>query len=154
MNFTEQLQINGDNLLKSIHDLMSDENTDYYSEETYRYTERICDKLDKQIYLDESFNTNIQNDISMITSNAALDGFNKGFLMGISLLKSLLTAEQPILNVTTHEVKKRPESNVGGLIPIQRKDKELIQYIANAVPLLNDIDKARLQSKIQYLISK
>ena len=154
-NNYEDINFTIDSIYKAVICSLDEQcNIDLWNEETSKSMERLEKLIDINPYISHEIKVKMDNLIIDIAAEASSSAFEKGLKMGLSLLKNIINAELPIIHYAVNvPKKKKPEPNVMEVIPMEQKDKQLIKYINNCIPLMSEMDKGRLIGHIQNIMS-
>lgn len=155
-NQFEEINLTADNIYNSvINSIMDDCNISLWDEETNVLMENTEKLIDDNIYMCDEYADKLKTRITDIAVYASDSAFEKGFKMGLSLLKNLITAEPPTIETApAFERREKPKSNVSGFIPFAEKDKQLLKLLNNAVLCLNENQKIRLNEMVLSMMYK
>lgn len=123
---------------------------DYITDEDYTRMDAIRDRIERCIAMDRSFKTQLQNDMDMTILCACSNSFEIGFNLGVSILKCLLNAEVP-----TIQVLHRPAERLERGMPPEAKtsvDDELTSCMNAALPYMAEEQKIKLHGKLEYWV--
>lgn len=121
------------------------ENFEYFCKEDEERINVLTERLNNIMALDEEFKNKFVNDLNNTMCYASSNSFENGLRVGLSLLKSLLTAEMPEIHVVHHETPKTD-------IPVQPSsdlDSVLVDYLKNVIPYLKREQKILVYSDIK-----
>lgn len=144
--------------MKKIYEMLffhmrENENFEYFCKEDDERINALTKRLDNIMALDEEFKKEFVSDLNNTMCYASSNSFENGLKIGLSLLKSLLTAEMPEIHVIHH----LPHKTERRYIPAQQPselDPTFIDYIKKVLPYLKDDQKMRLQGRMEAMIEK
>ncbi len=125
---------------------------DYVTDEDYTRLCELRDRIDHLTDLDEKFKYQFCSDLDTTVLTACGNAYDIGFRIGVSILKCLLNAEIPVLQIT-----HRPAERLEREKPVYECssfDNKLLTYLKNAMPHLTDVQKARLQERTTYFVEE
>lgn len=144
--------------LEKLHNLLHShillkENIDYSTEEDDERLDALSDRINNVMALDEEFKRQFTDDLHNTVAYVSSSSFSNGLRIGLSLLKSLLTAEMPEIHVVHH----MPNKTERRCKPVQNPseiDAVFIAYTKKILPYLTDSQKMELQSGIEAMIEE
>ena len=122
---------------------------EFHNEEDEKQMSFLEERINNVIALDDEFKRCFTNDLEIMAGCISNHAFENGLRIGLSLLKSLLTAETPEIHVVHHE----PKQN----IPVQPSsdlDAVLVDCLKNVIPYLKNEQKKSLYSDIKSAFMK
>jgi len=123
---------------------------EFYNEEDERQISFLEERINNVVTLDEEFKKGFTNDLEIMAGCISDHAFNNGLRIGLSLLKSLLTAKMPEIHVVHHEPPKTD-------IPVQPSsdlDSVLVDYLQSVIPYLKSEQKISVYSDIKSAFLK
>lgn len=126
---------------------------EFVTEEDDARREAIMERIEKCMALDENFKVQLENDIDMTLLFACSNSFDIGFNLGVSILKCLLNAEVPTVQVL-HRQAKQFEREKPVLSRKSSVDEQLVDYLKESLPNLTERQKLKLQGKIEYIVEE
>lgn len=127
-----------------------DEIFEYYNAEDEKRISFLEERINNIVALDEEFKRWFTNDLEIMACRISENAFENGLRIGLSLLKSLLTAEMPEIHVVHHETPKAD-------IPVQPSsdlDSVLVDYLQSVIPYLKSEQKISVYSDIKSAFLK
>ena len=118
---------------------------EYYNAEDEKRISFLEERIKNVVGLDEEFKRWFNSDLAITAGNISVHAFENGLRIGLSLLKSLLTAETPEIHVVHHEPLKTS-------IPVQPSsdlDTVLVDCLKNVIPYLKNEQKKSLYNDIK-----
>ena len=82
--------------------IINNENFDYFCKEDEKRINALSERLNNIMALDVAFKKEFISDLSTTMDYVSINSFNNGLRIGLSLLKSLLTAEIPEIHIVHH----------------------------------------------------
>ena len=131
--------------------LLESENCDYYSDETSRRIDSLIERLDSLTCIDREFNVQFTNNFYDTVNEAAYEAFDNGLRIGLSLLRSLLTAETPEIHILHNNPPKR-KPRIAPLSGTINSNHAFMEYMSDAVTKLTEYEKGQIQSRTEYMI--
>lgn len=125
-------------------------NLDYVTDEDFTRMAEIRDRIEHCMAMDNDFKIQLQNDMDMTTLCACSNSFEIGFNLGVSILKCLLNAEMP-----TIQVLHRPAERLERGMPPEAKtsvDDDLTSCMNAALPYMTERQKIKMQGKLEYWV--
>ena len=122
-----------------------DEIFEYYNAKDEKRISFLEERINNVVDLDEEFKKWFANDLEIMAGRISDHAFENGLRIGLSLLKSLLTAEMPEIHVVHHETPKAD-------IPVQPSsdlDAVLVDYLQSVIPYLKSEQKILIYSDIK-----
>ena len=119
---------------------------EFYNEADERQISFLEERINNVVTLDEEFKKGFAIMAGCISNHA----FENGLRIGLSLLRSLLTAEIPEIHVVHHETPKTD-------IPVQPSsdlDSVLVDYLQSVIPYLKSEQKISVYSDIKSAFLK
>lgn len=136
-----------------IHSIIDDSNIELWSEETDNLYESFKSLLESDIYMNDSFKNHLNMIVLDIMSDVSDSAFEKGFKMGLSLLRNILTAEIPTIQVKEPKAKtKVPIAKTQTIIDMKEQARQLNEFIANHIMFLSETQKRKAQEYIITLL--
>lgn len=130
--------------------LLDIEGFDIYSEESAEKLNQIECYVRDAPFLDNGFKLNFSNSLLLAVEGAALEAFENGLNVGLSLLCELLSSQPP--EITVHcKPAKEPE-------PIKYKqtnfesNPDFLKFIENADKYIDDVEKHMLMTTASYFM--
>ena len=144
--------------LEKLNDMLSyniliKENFDYATKEDNERLNALSDRINNVMALDEEFKRKFDDDLYNTVACVSSNSFENGLRIGLSLLKSLLTAEMPEIHVI-HHMPNKTERRCKPVQSIAEIDEVFIDYTKKILPYLTDNQKMKLQSRIEAMIEK
>lgn len=144
--------------IKNIYEMLSSyivekEDFEYFCKEDVERMNALTERINNIMLLDEGFKREFVSDMNNAMCYASSNSFDNGLKIGLSLLKSLLTAEIPEIHVVHHipsETEKR-------YTPIQQQsdfNPTFIEYTKKILPYLTDEQKFQLQGRMEFFLDK
>ena len=155
--YADSFKINIENLMESImfqmdEKAMTEENAfyEYYNAEDEKRISFLEERINNVVGLDKEFKRWFTNDLTITAGCISAHAFENGLRIGLSLLRSLLTAETPEIHVVHHETPKTD-------IPVQSSsdlDSVLVDYLQSVIPYLKSEQKISVYSDIKSAFLK
>lgn len=156
--FADSFEINIEKLINLIMFQMeeramnTEENAfyEYYNAEDEKRISFLEERIKNVVGLDEEFKRWFANNLTITAGNISVNAFKNGLKIGLSLLRSLLTAETPEIHVVHHEPLKTN-------IPVQPSsdlDAVLVDYLKSVIPYLKSEQKISVYSDIKSAFLK
>lgn len=123
---------------------------EYHNAEDEKRISFLEERINNVVALDNNFKRHFTNDLEIMASCISANAFENGLRVGLSLLKSLLTAETPEIHVVHHETPKTD-------IPVQPSsdlDSVLVDYLQSVIPYLKSEQKISVYSDIKSAFLK
>lgn len=144
--------------LEKLHDMLCynillKENFDYATKEDDERLNALSDRINNVMALDEEFKRKFDDDLYNTVAYVSSNSFENGLRIGLSLLKSLLTAEMPEIHVV-HHMPNKTERRCKPVQNIAEIDEVFIDYTKKILPYLTDSQKMILQSGIEAMIEE
>ena len=125
--------------------MRENENFEYFCKEDVERMDVLTERLNNIMVLDEGFKKKFVSDLNNTMYYVSSNSFDNGLRIGLSLLKSLLTAEMPEIHIVHHEPPKTS-------IPVQPSsdlDAVLVDYLKSVIPYLKSEQKILVYSDIK-----
>lgn len=107
--------------------ILEKENCDYYSDKTNRQIESLIERLDALTCIDQQFNIQFSNNIYDTVNEAAYEAFDNGLRIGLSLLRSLISAETPDIHIL-HENPPKRKSRYAPITAAENSNQEFMEH--------------------------
>lgn len=133
--------------------IINNENFDYFCKEDEKRINALSERLNNIMALDVAFKKEFISDLSTTMDYVSINSFNNGLRIGLSLLKSLLTAEIPEIHIV-HHVPNKTEKQYTSVQQQSDLDPTFIDYVKKILPYLTHEQKLQLQGRIEYLLDK
>lgn len=142
------MNIDIENLVDIIGVSLVDKGYDIYSDETVERLNALEERVKKSPYFSKRFKVQLINELAATVDCVSLESFENGLRVGLGMLKSLLTAENPEIHIVTENPESRPERYT----PEYPPSPEFTEYMAWADRYLSDIEKGRIISEAEAFI--
>lgn len=136
-----------------ISHILNNENFNYFCKEDEERMNALSERLNNIMALDVAFKKGFISDLSITMDYVSINSFENGLRIGLSLLKSLLTAEIPEIHIVHHipsETEKR-------YTPVQQQSEfnpKFLEYTEKILPYLTDEQKFQLQGRMEFFLDK
>ncbi len=144
-------EINKEKLIKDItRHFLETEGFDIYSDESAEELNQIECYVHDAPFLDSDFKLDFENRLTVAVEGAALDAFENGLNLGLSLLCELLSGQQPEIVVHCKPPRK--------LKPVQyqaetfKSNPDFLDHMKKADTHMNDIEKQFIASMATVLM--
>ncbi|MDE7363909.1 MAG: hypothetical protein K2N27_03325 [Ruminococcus sp.] len=142
------MNIDIENLVALIRESLLNKGYDIYSDESVERLNALGERIEKDPCFSKRFKAQLINELTIAVDSASLESFENGLLVGLGVLKNLLTAENPEIHIVTTNPKNRPERYT----PEYPLNPEFTEYMAWADRHLSDIEKGRIISEAEAFI--
>lgn len=148
------VDMNMEKIMTAVTDhLLNNEHCDYYSDKTNRRIESLMERLDSLTCVDQQFNIQFSNNIYDTVNEAAYEAFDNGLHVGLSLLRSLISAETPDIHIL-HENPPKRKPRYAPITAAVNSNQEFMEYMSKAVLRLTEYEKGQIQSRTEYMLEK
>ncbi|MCM1220710.1 MAG: hypothetical protein NC548_40095 [Lachnospiraceae bacterium] len=144
--------------MEKIHEMLishiiNNENFSYFCKEDEERMNALSERLNNIMALDVGFKKEFISDLRITTDYVSINSFENGLRIGLSLLKSLLTAEMPEIHIVHHipsEIEKK-------YTPVQQQSElnpKFLEYTEKILPYLTDEQKYQLQGRMEFFLDE
>lgn len=144
-------EMNKNTLFKAIRTWLMDETGsefDIYSDECSEQIQMLEAHIKSLPFLDEAFKNQFGNELYMTVNGAALDAFETGLNIGLSLFTNLLSGEVPDIQIRRKQTRETPRQ----YRTLFQNNPDFVEYMENADKYMTDEEKKELESKAAYFM--
>ena len=144
-------EMNKNTLFKAIRTWLMNETGsefDIYSDKCLEQIQMLEAHIESLPFLDEAFKIQFSNELYMTVNEAALDAFDTGLNIGLSLFTNLLSGEVPDIQIRREQSRKTPRQ----YRTLFQNNPDFVEYMENADKYMTDEEKKELESKAAYFM--
>lgn len=146
-------EINKEKLIDIIRNsLLDTQGFEFYSDETADELRKVDDYVQNAPFLDSEFKRRFDLDYTLAVNGVALDSFDMGLNVGLSLLCELLSGQQPEIIVHCKPPRKAKPAQYQQ--QTFESNPDFLEFIKRSDKYMNDEEKLTLMTTVSFFMRK